>query len=400
MSVTRKGNVPFHLSEVLEVIPAKASMFGKEERYNRIYCEEFSILPIGKNTVAKKVIKEELKEKYNIDLSNLDSTNGIVYGLSKKRAIKICEKYSLPYTIHCDGYKADVICTSTFDGFVEGDKLSSFNVSFDGSKNITESVIAHCGKFSRLVECLEESKRYRDTQRALFGDPSGRIKTFAIVSPENPEGALGKTDDPNFKENYLNYLGDKDKGQFDGETREELSKGIRREGDRIFHIGRLPYVRLIGEYDGREESYMIFNLTPSDAFKIAHAYGQESFFFGHVFEDHSDIAYYKTTNFCKSYRLVEVSQTVSDETKADNYFSKFGAKFKINMNEFDDVVPEVKNPSAFDASLSEGLSYMMKAEARKHIPYDTPEDFREEYSVFNHVTPYGRKEFPKIFIRR
>ena len=400
VSVTKKGNVPFHLSEVLEVIPAKASMFGKEERYNRIYCEEFSILPIGKNTVAQKVVKEELKEKYNLDLSNLDSTNGIVYGLSKKRAIKICEKYSVPYTIHCDGYKASVICASPFDGFAEGDTLSSFNVPSDGSKNITESVIAHCSKFSRLVEGLEESRRYRKVQKSLYGDPNGKIKTFAIISPENPEGALGDKKDPNFKENYLDYLGDKDKGQFDGKTREELATGIRREGDRIFRIGRLPHVKLQGEYDGREKSYMIFNLTPSDAFKIAHAYGQESFFFGRVFEDHSDIAYYKTTNRCKSYRLIEVSQTVSDESEADNYFSKFGSKFKINMAEFDDDVPEVKNASAFDASLSEGLSYMMKAEARKLMTKDTPENFREEYSVFNHVTPYERKEFPKIFIRR
>lgn len=249
-------------------------------------------------------------------------------------------------------------------------------------------------------EPMQESKRLRKVQKSLYGDPKGKIKTFAIISPENPEGALGKTDTPNFKANYLDYLGDKDKGQFDGKTREELADGIRREGDRIFRISRLPYVRIDGEYDGREKSYLIFNLTPSDAFKIARTYGQESFFFGNVFEYHSDIAYYKTTNHCKSYRLVEISRTVSDETQATNFFSKFGSKFRINMREFGDIVPEIKTPSAFDASLSEYLSYMMKSEARKLMTQDAPENFKEEYSVFNHVTPYNRDKFPRIFVRR
>ena len=33
-----------------------------------------------------------------------------------------------------------------------------------------------------------ESERFKKVKRSLFGDPTGKIKTFAIVSPENPLG--------------------------------------------------------------------------------------------------------------------------------------------------------------------------------------------------------------------
>lgn len=367
VSVTRKGGVPFTLTEVLEVIPAKASMFGKEERYNRIYCEEFSVLPIGKNTVAQKVIEEELKEKYNLLLTNLDSTNGIVYGLSKKRSVKICEAYSLPYTIHCDGYKASVTCTAPFDGFVEGDTLSAFDVLTNGKKNIAESVVAHCNKFSRLVEGLEESKRYRDTQRALFGDPSGRIKTFAIVSPENPIGALG-SEDEDFRANFLKYVenpNEYNKERLDNLKKELVAKQIQKTGDTALKQGAFRYVPLKGHYGESERSFIIFNLTLKDAKTVARDYGQESFFFANVFPDHSDIGYFLTDNHCKTYELKEISRTITDETDADDFFSKFGSKFRINMKEFGDELPEITNPSAFEESFSEDISFMSRASSRR-----------------------------------
>lgn len=367
VSVTRKGGIPFTLTELLEVIPARASVFEKEEIYNRIYCEEFAVLPIGNNTVAKNVVKEELKDKYNLLLTNLDSTNGIVYGLSKKRAEKICEKYSLPYFAYCDGSKAVFTCTVSFDGFTGGDTLCSFDVLSNGKKNITESVVAHCSKFSRLVEGLEESKRYRDTQRALFGDPSGRIKTFAIVSPENPIGALG-SEDEDFRANFLKYVenpNEYNKERLDNLKRELVSKQIQKTGDTALKYGAFRYIPLKGHYGDSERSFMIFNLTLKDAKTIARDYGQESFFFANVFPDHSDIGYFLTDNHCKTYELKEISRTITDETDADDFFSKFGSKFRINMKEFGDEIPEVTDPSSFDESFNDDISFMSRASSRR-----------------------------------
>ena len=39
----------------------------------------------------------------------------------------------------------------------------------------------------------ENSNKYRRLKRALFGDPSGKIRTFAIISTENPLGFKDST---------------------------------------------------------------------------------------------------------------------------------------------------------------------------------------------------------------
>ena len=95
---------------------------------------------------------------------------------------------------------------------------------------------------------------------------------------------------------------------------------------------------------------LIFNLTLSDAKTIAGDYGQESFFFATVKEDKSTIAYYVTNDGCKTYKLVDVSETISDESEAEDYFSKFGFKFRINMREFGDEIPEITDRTAFEES--------------------------------------------------
>lgn len=44
-------------------------------------------------------------------------------------------------------------------------------------------------KFKFIESDFEESNnRFKRVKNALFGDTSGKIKTFAIISPENPMG--------------------------------------------------------------------------------------------------------------------------------------------------------------------------------------------------------------------
>ena len=54
------------------------------------------------------------------------------------------------------------------------------------------------------ISIEENSNRYRRVKRALFGDPSGKIKTFAIISPENPLG-LENTTDEEWREKYKKW---------------------------------------------------------------------------------------------------------------------------------------------------------------------------------------------------
>ncbi len=211
-----------------------------------------------------------------------------------------------------------------------------------------------------------ESRRFIKSQRALFGDPSGRIRTFAIISPDNPVGIFG--------EEEWNKISQAERIAFNRENREELqqklskAKAIKRDGDKAMGYGGFDYVKIKGNYGINETSYLIFNLTTEDAIVVARSYGQESFFFGIVSKnpstEPSQIAYYKTTNKCKTYKLIEISNTISDESEAEQFFSKFGVKFRINLQEFGDKVTPVKNDGRFKDSF-ESVTFMSRGSARR-----------------------------------
>ena len=214
--------------------------------------------------------------------------------------------------------------------------------------------------------CLKENNRYRRLKRALFGDPSGKIRTFAIISPENPVGVFGEEEWEKIKQT--------EKANFNQANRKELeqklskAKAIKYDGDKAMGYGGFDYIRIKGKYINNEITYMIFNLTLEDAKAIAKCYGQESFFFANVSKDPnkepSTIAYYKTTNQCKSYKLVEITKTISDETDAEDFFSKYGMKFRINMSEFGDAVTPIKNQGMFEESFTRS-TYLLRGNARR-----------------------------------
>lgn len=202
---------------------------------------------------------------------------------------------------------------------------------------------------------IENSNRYRRLKKGLFGDPSGKIKTFAIISAENPLGWKNSTEEE-FKQRFVQWFDDKklyNKQSVDRIESTILLHKIEETGNTGLRYGGFVYVPLKGKYGDLEKSYIIFNLTLSDAKTIASDYGQESFFFANVKEDKSTIAYYVTSDGCKTYKLVDVSETISDETDARDYFSKFGFKFRINMREFGDEIPEITDRAAFEESFDE-----------------------------------------------
>ena len=213
---------------------------------------------------------------------------------------------------------------------------------------------------------LKENTRYRRLKRALFGDPSGKIRTFAIISPENPVGVFGEEEWEKIKQ--------AERANFNQANRKELEqklskvKAIKYDGDKAMGYGGFDYIRIKGKYINNEITYMIFNLTLEDAKAIAKCYGQESFFFANVSKDPnkepSTIAYYKTTNQCKSYKLVEITKTISDETDAEDFFSKYGIKFRINMSEFGDAVTPIKNQGMFEESFTRS-TYLLRGNARR-----------------------------------
>lgn len=238
------------------------------------------------------------------------------------------------------------------------------------------------------VEILDEnSNKYRRVRRALFGDETGRIKTFAIISPENPLGWKNSTDEQ-LKQKYLKWL--ENKGAYNKEQLLKLeatlmadrlpktnpksalakvAKQLRQSGDECLKYGHFNYVEIKGKYGSLEHTLMIFNIPLDDAKAIASDFGQLSFFYGITNINNavdgittSILHYYKTLNCCKTYGLVEASNDIKFVDDAADFFSKFGFKFRISMKEFgDEEVKSIINDAEFDESMDCNGTFMSRA---------------------------------------
>lgn len=218
----------------------------------------------------------------------------------------------------------------------------------------------------------ENSNRYRGTKKALFGDPTGKIKTFAIISPENPLGWKDSTEEE-FKKKYAVWTGNKQKynkeALKDLKTTQLLHK-IEDNGNLKMQYAGFRYVPIKGKFAGSlENSFLIFNISLEDAKAIARGYGQLSFWWGKVNASEnkpSSIAYYETNNSCITYKLVEVSDSIVSMEDAEDMFSKFGYKFRIALNYFGDNIEEPANAKEFEESLTdENSTFMSRAIHRR-----------------------------------
>lgn len=246
-----------------------------------------------------------------------------------------------------DKKKVDIFIDNTY-----------FNNKIDLKKQSTE-----------VNASLEEGNKFRRMNRTLFGGRDGKIKTFAIVSPENPLG-WKNSDEQEFKGKYLAWTKDKskyNKEQIINAKEEFLIKQITRTGDDTLKYGAFSYVPIKGSYGEKEKSFFIFNIPFEDAKEIARNYGQESFFFGKVKNGEMQVAYYETDDACKTYHRKEISNTITNEKDAEDFFSKYGVKYRINLNYFgDDVVP-LDNEWGFEEELKEPSTFKSRARERRKI---------------------------------
>ena len=219
-------------------------------------------------------------------------------------------------------------------------------------------------KFKRLDE---NSNQYRRLNKSLFGDPSGKIKTFAIISPQNPLGWKDSTEEE-FKKRYALWTKDKskyNKNALSNLKSEVLAGEIVSLGNETLKRGHFDYIPIKGSYGDREKTLLILNISFNDAKIIARNYGQESFFFGiNKGNEPSSIGYYETNDSCQTYKLVEISNTIVDKSEAEDFFSKFGRKFSIELNAFGSNVTPVVNNGEFEESLDENLTFLSRLRHR------------------------------------
>ena len=101
--------------------------------------------------------------------------------------------------------------------------------------------------------------------------------------------------------------------------------------DKLKNNYRIRFKKVIGKYNGIEESFICYDLSVAIACKIAKDYEQESFIVGYRLEDgrmkYVLYAHDDQWNFSQSDECYEV-RDVTDET---NYFTQLCRKFKFKM---------------------------------------------------------------------
>lgn len=190
------------------------------------------------------------------------------------------------------------------------------------------------------------SRKVSDTSRrqkavTMFKGGNGRVKTFAIISVENPMAMKFSREENN--------------------KRDESFKKELRSGNYTYNIQK-------GMYGQKENSFMIFNIPLNSAYTISQKYAQESFFYcefddkGLRFDYYSCAyngskeRYLKTMDYHSiKYDFIESSYAFSD--KEDEYYTAIGRKFKfsIQMKEFGNVADALTS-SINDTALERGYT--------------------------------------------
>ena len=193
--------------------------------------------------------------------------------------------------------------------------------------------------------------------KKIYGDVTGKIRTFAILTADNPMRC---------EEEAKSYTTKEEIARENNKLRESIKSTLK--------AGSFQYVISEGKYQDKEQSYFIFNITLDYAKHLASIYRQESFIFGkQVDRDKAEIWYYQTDrgSFINSgkrtkdnkwsydtnklnYNQRTISNGVNLLTTAEDMFTrKRGFKFSFDFD-FDkmEFIPSSDQPS-FESSLDE-----------------------------------------------
>lgn len=133
-------------------------------------------------------------------------------------------------------------------------------------------------------------------KKSLFGDITGKIRTFAIISPERAQSTVDT--DSKVDPSTLKFKDTFGRGSFNKKQRITSFKNSMK-------YASLQYFPVTGKYGSKEQSYIIINIPLKLAERLADDFDQESFFFGEtrfVTSDNKDrnttahITYYESAS--------------------------------------------------------------------------------------------------------
>ena len=247
-------------------------------------------------------------------------------------------------------------------------KATDDDISVDDVQYYYDKLKEHSHYGREITERASTGK----VKSAIFGDNRGLIKTFAVLTAENPMGKK-LSDEQNRQRNKLlrkEIAAKRDAGQ--------RASGLSKEA--YFRKLHIQYIPIRGRFEGNQEnSYIVLNLTLSDTKYLSDKFGQKSFFFGTHNDDGTiDVSYYERKNEDDDYTLIETTRRVDDMADADDFFSKYnGLKWSFYLKYFNEsyIPRKIIDMDAFEDSFDESLTNRGRALRRinSYKPYPQTE---------------------------
>lgn len=157
---------------------------------------------------------------------------------------------------------------------------------------------------------MMETSRRQKAQQAIQGT-NRRVRTMAIISAENP---MGKSADKEYNQQASNEL------------------------ERQLSIGHYKYFKVKGNYDGIENSIMVYNITIEDTLYLCYKYNQESVIFVDMQNDGEvSYQYWEGDDKHSQLKLQHEEHEIVDATDDDNYYTQISKHFKFRIPFFEQV---------------------------------------------------------------
>ena len=176
--------------------------------------------------------------------------------------------------------------------------------------------------------------------KRLLLDPShSKIKTFAILTAENPDAvAYNKEQNKDFNKQLKKMVG----FNLNKDTKDDAVY-MHSEDGRIYKTDRnlesavisrhYPYYKIRGHFGGNtEHSFLIYNITLDDAKALSKEFHQQSFIFGK--NENGKLVFEFWANKSKSdyvYAIADTKDFFVDATDAKDFYSKISDEFSINI---------------------------------------------------------------------
>jgi len=158
-----------------------------------------------------------------------------------------------------------------------------------------------------IAETLHETTRRQKAMSVLNGT-NNKVQTMAILTSENPR-----------------YSGEDDENN--------LTNAIRRKNlEKDLKIGHYAWFPVKGQYGGKENSYIIYNISLDDALHLGRKFGQEAV----IFCDKGHCQYWEQGGDGKFEKTHERDMTQRvDMTDASDYYTQVSRNFKFQLPFFD-----------------------------------------------------------------